>query len=170
MLDRRWPQIRRSYLNFKIDQVLENPAECEKRALQVGVFNNIKKVRYTLSNAQEINRIELEYGSIGEFCKALKSETAATIKSFLEDSFLGIGGKNVNQLARNLGLVSLEKDDSHLVDIARSFGLSVQKMVSIIEHATRQQRGVIDVILWWSDLRKPPPPGLTRRKHADDPS
>jgi hypothetical protein len=165
VLDRKWPRIREAYKDFLVDSIMVNEEECRNAALRVGIYNETIKVKCALLNAREIKKIAGSM-SIGDFIASSRAMSDPQVMSTLRSHFRGIGPANVNQLARNLGIASREKPDSHLIDTARRWGRSVAHLVDEIERGTGDQRGVIDVILWLLDMRSRPPPGLTKRKHA----
>lgn len=74
MINNKWPNFRKAFANFSIDKVAKfNEKDVESLMKDTGIIRNGKKIRSTIFNAQEFQRIEKEFGSFKKYIDSFKS-------------------------------------------------------------------------------------------------
>ena len=74
-LEKKWPGIKTAFADFDIDQVAEfGEPEIDGLMKNSDVIRNLPKIRAIISNAQELQQIIKEQGSVKDYLRRLRSD------------------------------------------------------------------------------------------------
>lgn len=134
IIESKFPELKIAFKNFDID--LLSRMRSVKQALKI--FNNENKANCFLKGSKAI----YEEG-FSNFKKNLKNDGI----DYLE-KLPGIGPITKFHLAKNIGLVDIEKPDIWLVRVAEEYNSTVTEVVDFLSKKNKLSRHVVDVILW----------------------
>jgi 3-methyladenine DNA glycosylase Tag len=135
ILEKKFPALEQAFESFNLDRI----CRMTSTASVLSVINHTKKVEAVLEGARLISKI----GFLNFKEQLVKMGPGALVQ------LPYIGSVNKNQLARNIGLASLHKND---VWIKRLVGLSGsnndEEMIGMLAQRFGEERGIVDLNLW----------------------
>lgn len=131
----RYPRLKRAFKNFDVDAV----AEMTSVETVLKVFGNRRKAECVVKCAKYLATVDFD-----DFKRRLRSEGPTLLKSLP-----GIGEITYTQLARNIGLASLAKNDTWIQQIVSGFGYAeFTSMIDSLATKFDEKPGVVDFVLW----------------------
>jgi len=130
----KFPELKIAFKNFNIDAL--SRMRSIKQALKI--FNNENKANCFLKGSKFISA-----EGFSNFKKDLNSNGV----DYLE-KLPGIGPITKFHLAKNIGLVDIEKPDIWIVRVAKEYNSTVTEAVDFLCEKNKLSRHVVDVILW----------------------
>ena len=134
IIESKFPELKIAFKNF--DLAALSRMRSIKQVLKV--FNNETKANCFLNGSKAIFQ-----EGFSNFKRNLNSNGV----DYLE-KLPGIGPITKFHLAKNIGLVDIEKPDIWLVRIAEKYNSTVTEVVDFLSEKNRLSRHVVDVILW----------------------
>jgi 3-methyladenine DNA glycosylase Tag len=135
ILEVKFPGLEKAFQNFNLDRI----CQMTSTAQVLGVINHAKKAEAVLEGARLVSKI-----GFLNFKEQLAEKGPDALVQLPY-----IGAINKNQLARNIGLASLHKND---VWIQRLVGLSGSRsdevMINELSQKFAERPGIVDLILW----------------------
>ncbi len=90
MIENKWPNFRKAFSGFSIQKVAKFDEKDVARLMgDAGIVRNEKKIRSTISNAKEFQKIEQEFKSFPKYMDSFKSEYGLGYDLQERFSFLG---------------------------------------------------------------------------------
>lgn len=133
VIKKYWPILKEAYCHFEVTEVAKWSNDLDfhaKRICKVSGFNNLRKAKWCISNAQRILELENEKsclgGLVGYFdalSKKSAEEIVKTIPVIIQElGFVGIGNVTIFHLLKNVG-IEIFKPDIHVRRILAELGL-----------------------------------------------
>jgi DNA-3-methyladenine glycosylase I len=92
VIDKKWPDIKRLFDNFAIDDVAQFSDEDIDRLLKdEGMIRSAKKITAVVANAQTMQKVEQEFGSFAKYLQAVKAKSEEALLKDLHKRFAFLG-------------------------------------------------------------------------------
>ena len=105
MIDKKWPNFRRAFQNFSVDDVAKfGEKDTERLMADASIVRNRAKLTATITNARQFQGIKKEYGSFQSYLDSLdKSNHYASVIKDLGKKFNRIGPSSANLFLYSVG-------------------------------------------------------------------
>ncbi len=105
MIDKKWPNFKKAFKNFSIDEVAKFDENDVKRLMSdAGIVRNRAKIIATINNAKQLQTIKKEYSSFQCYLDSLdKSNNYALIIKLLGKKFNRIGPSSARIFLYSVG-------------------------------------------------------------------
>ena len=75
VIEKKWPDIKRLFANFSIDDVAQfNDGDIDRLLKDEGMIRSAKKITAVIANAQTMQKVEQEFGSFAKYLQAVKAK------------------------------------------------------------------------------------------------
>jgi len=92
VIEKKWPDIKRLFANFSIDAVAQfNDADIDRLLKDEGMIRSAKKITAVVANAQNMQRVEQEFGSFAQYLQAVKAKSEEARLKDLHKRFAFLG-------------------------------------------------------------------------------
>ena len=92
VIEKKWPDINRLFANFSIDAVAQfNDADIDRLLKDEGMIRSAKKITAVVANAQNMQRVEQEFGSFAQYLQAVKAKSEEALLKDLHKRFAFLG-------------------------------------------------------------------------------
>ncbi len=92
VIEKKWPDIKRLFANFSIDEVAQfNDEDIDRLLKDAGMIRSAKKITTIVTNAQTMQKVEQEFGSFANYLQAEKAKTEDTLLKDLHKRFAFLG-------------------------------------------------------------------------------
>lgn len=91
IVERKWPDIRRAFHGFRLARVARMDTDEVDRILRDPRIRNGRKVLAIIEDAQRLQRLTAEYGSVRRYVVALRRRPYAERRKRLVRAFRGVG-------------------------------------------------------------------------------
>jgi 3-methyladenine DNA glycosylase Tag len=105
MIDEKWPNFKRAFKNFSIDEVAKlGERDVERLMGDKGIVRNRAKIVATINNARQFQNIRKEHGSFRSFLNSLdKSSNYALVIKELGKKFARMGPSSARIFLYSVG-------------------------------------------------------------------
>jgi|SRR5208283_4599499 len=105
VIDKKWPTIRKAFLNFKIGKIaFFTAADVEKLMKDPDIIRNKGKIKAIIQDAQNFVAIEKQYGSFQKYLDSLdKSNNYANVVKDLVNKFKWLGPPSASLFLYTVG-------------------------------------------------------------------
>lgn len=105
MIDEKWPNFRKAFKNFSIDDVAKfNENDVNRLMDDTGIVRNRAKIMATVSNAKQFQDIRKEFGSFKSYLDRLdKSQNYALVVKELGKRFSRVGPSSARIFLYSVG-------------------------------------------------------------------
>jgi 3-methyladenine DNA glycosylase Tag len=105
MIDKKWPNFKKAFKNFSIDDVARfDKEDVERLVSNAGIVRNRAKIIATINNAKQFQEIRKEYGSFQYYLDSLdKSKNYASVIKELGKKFNRIGPSSARIFLYSVG-------------------------------------------------------------------
>lgn len=105
MIDKKWPNFKKAFKNFSIDEVAKFDENDVKRLMSdAGIVRNRAKIIATINNAKQLQTIKKEYSSFQCYLDSLdKSNNYALVIKLLGKKFNRIGPSSARIFLYSVG-------------------------------------------------------------------
>lgn len=118
MINNKWPNFKKAFSNFSIDKVAKfTEKDVGSLMKDTGIIRNEKKIRSTIFNAQEFQRVEKEFGSFKRYIGSFKGAHAGLAHD-MQDRFKHLGAASSRTYLWMAG-VKLEPNEEEKAWIAK---------------------------------------------------
>jgi DNA-3-methyladenine glycosylase I len=92
VIEKKWPDIKRLFVNFSIDSVAQfNDADIDRLLKDDGMIRSVKKITAVIANAQTMQKVAQEFGSFAKYLQAVKAKSEDTLLKDLHKRFAFLG-------------------------------------------------------------------------------
>jgi 3-methyladenine DNA glycosylase Tag len=92
VIDKKWPDIKRLFDNFAIDDVAQfNDEDIDRLLKDEGMIRSAKKITAVVANAQTMQKVEQEFGSFAKYLQAVKAKSEEALLKDLHKRFAFLG-------------------------------------------------------------------------------
>jgi DNA-3-methyladenine glycosylase I len=92
VIEKKWPDIRRLFANFSIDDVAQfNDGDIDRLLKDEGMIRSAKKITAVIANAQTMQKVEQEFGSFAKYLQTLKAKSEDALLKDLHKRFAFLG-------------------------------------------------------------------------------
>jgi len=92
VIEKKWPDIRRSLANFSIDAVAQfDDSDIDRLLKDDGMIRSAKKISGVIANAQAIQKVQQEFGSFPKYLQAVKATGEEALLKDLRKRFAFLG-------------------------------------------------------------------------------
>ena len=92
VIEKKWPDIKRLFANFSIDDVARfNDGDIDRLLKDEGMIRSAKKITAVVANAQTMQKVEQEFGSFAKYLLALKAKSEDVLLKDLHKRFAFLG-------------------------------------------------------------------------------
>jgi 3-methyladenine DNA glycosylase Tag len=96
VVENKWPNFQRAFDGFDIQQVAAyDDRDLDRLVRDEGIVRNGRKIAATIDNAQELERIIAEHGSVHAFLRSMDNWSYAERRKELSQRFKGLGPTGV---------------------------------------------------------------------------
>ena len=92
VIEKKWPDIKRLFANFAIDDVAQfNDEDIDRLLKDEGMIRSAKKITAVVANAQTMQKVEQEFGSFAKYLQAVKAKSEEALLKDLHKRFAFLG-------------------------------------------------------------------------------
>jgi DNA-3-methyladenine glycosylase I len=92
VIEKKWPDIKRLFVNFSIDSVAEfNDEDIDRLLKDDGMIRSAKKITAVVTNAQTMQKVEQDYGSFAKYLQTVKAKSEEALLKDLHKRFAFLG-------------------------------------------------------------------------------
>jgi DNA-3-methyladenine glycosylase I len=92
VIDKKWPDIKRLFDTFAIDDVAQfNDEDIDRLLKDEGMIRSAKKITAVVANAQTMQKVEQEFGSFAKYLQAVKAKSEEALLKDLHKRFAFLG-------------------------------------------------------------------------------
>ena len=92
VIEKKWPDIKRLFANFSIDDVAQfNDGDIDRLLKDDGMIRSAKKITAVIANAQTMQKVEQEFGSFAKYLQAVKAKSEDALLKDLHKRFDFLG-------------------------------------------------------------------------------
>ena len=92
VIEKKWPDIKRLFANFSIDEVAQfNDADIDRLLNDEGMIRSAKKITAVIANAQTMQKVEQEFGFFAKYLQAVKAKSEEALLKDLHKRFAFLG-------------------------------------------------------------------------------
>ena len=105
MIDEKWPDFKKAFMNFSIDNVAKfSEKDIQRLVSDASIVRNRAKIIATINNAKQFQSIKKEYGSFQRYLDSLdKSNNYALVIKELGKKFNRIGPSSARIFLYSVG-------------------------------------------------------------------
>ena len=92
VIEKKWPDIKRLFANFSIDEVAQFSDDDIDRLLRdERMIRSAKKITAVVANAQTMQKVQQEFGSFAKYLQAMKAKSEDALLKGLHKRFAFLG-------------------------------------------------------------------------------
>jgi 3-methyladenine DNA glycosylase Tag len=92
VIEKKWPDIKRLFANFSIDEVaLFDDKDIDRLLKDEGMIRSAKKITAVVTNAQTMQKVKQEFGSFAKYLQAFKAKSEEALLKYLHKRFAFLG-------------------------------------------------------------------------------
>jgi DNA-3-methyladenine glycosylase I len=92
VIEKKWPDIKRLFANFSIDDVAQfNDGDIDRLLKDESMIRSAKKITAVVANAQTMQKVEQEFGSFAKYLQAVKAKSEEALLKDLHKRFAFLG-------------------------------------------------------------------------------
>jgi DNA-3-methyladenine glycosylase I len=92
VIEKKWPDIKRLFANFSIDEVaLFDDKDIDRLLKDEGMIRSAKKITAVVTNAQTMQKVKQEFGSFAKYLQAFKAKSEEALLKDLHRRFAFLG-------------------------------------------------------------------------------
>ena len=92
VIEKKWPDIKRLFTNFSIGEVAQfNDGDIYRLLKDDGMIRSAKKITAVVANAQNMQKVEQDFGSFAKYLQTLKSKSENVLLKDLHKRFAFLG-------------------------------------------------------------------------------
>ncbi len=92
VVEKKWPDIKRSLANFSIDAVAQfDDRDIDRLLKDEGMIRSAKKITAVIANAQAMQKVQNEFGSFAKYLQAIKTTSEEALLKDLRKRFAFLG-------------------------------------------------------------------------------
>jgi 3-methyladenine DNA glycosylase Tag len=92
VIEKKWPDIKRLFANFSIDEVAQfNDDDIDRLLKDEGMIRSVKKITAVVANAQTMQKVKHEFGSFAKYLQAEKAKSEEALLKDLHKRFAFLG-------------------------------------------------------------------------------